>query len=443
MDCKAFFFRFSGLAITIFFYVLFSLNSVFASQSPLQKLVDETLSGSVVPLEPGIYFGPIIINKPVVLDGGGDVTIDNRGKGTLITVKADGVTIKNLTLINSGRSHDTLDAAISLRSSRNKIIDNKISNTLFGIEMKESHDNEITGNDISSKKFDLGLKGDGIRLWASHRNMFRHNKIHDSRDMVVWYSNDNLIENNEGWNNRYSLHFMYSGANIVKNNYYHNNSVGIFLMYSHDSIFENNTIRSSIGGTGIGLGMKDSSNTTIKENKIIYCAKGLFFDQSPFNPDEYNLILGNSIKNNIKGVVFQSSLKNNVFKGNAFTDNLESVEVHGNGTAVGNIWEGNFWSDYEGFDIDRDGIGDYKYNKYVYLDKIWMSDPWMKFYYGTPIADLVNLLAKLAPLSQPRLLVTDKSPLFNDDPEIRLSAENMFFDIPEFDEDEDDDEGFY
>lgn len=374
----------------------------------------------------------------MILDGGGDVTIDNRGKGTLITVNVDGVIIKNLTLINSGSRHDTLDAAISLRSSYNKIIDNRISDTLFGIEMKESHENEITGNDISSKQFDLGLKGDGIRLWASHRNVFSHNKIHDSRDMVVWYSNDNLIENNEGWNNRYSLHFMYAGANIVKNNYYHNNSVGIFLMYSHDSIFKHNTIKSSIGGTGIGIGMKDSSNTTIKENNIIYCAKGLFFDQSPFNPGEYNLVLGNNIKNNITGVIFQSSLRNNIFKGNSFTDNLEPVEVYGNGTAVGNIWEGNFWSDYAGFDIDRDGIGDYKYNHYTYLDKIWMSNPWMKFYYGTPIAGLINLLAKLAPLSQPRLLVTDKAPLFSDNPEIRLSAENLFFEIPEFDEDDED-----
>ena len=187
----------------------------------LQALIEQTPEGGVVPLEPGKYFGPVVVEKAVVLDGKGRVTIDGRGKGSVLLLKADGVVVKNMIITNSGDSHDRVDAGILVRSSKNRITHNKIHNTLFGIDLQEAHENEIIGNEISSKNVTLGLRGDGVRIWASHRNIFRQNKIHDSRDMVTWYSNDNIIEENEGWNNRYSLHFMYSGGNLVRNNRYH------------------------------------------------------------------------------------------------------------------------------------------------------------------------------------------------------------------------------
>ena len=137
----------------------------------LQMLVDQTPEGETVPLEPGIYAGPVIIEKAVILDGKGRVTIDGRGIGSVMLLKADGVVLKNMILTNSGDSHDRLDAGILVRSSRNQILNNKIENTLFGIDLQEAHENRIIGNEISSKNAPLGLRGDGIRGWASHRNV--------------------------------------------------------------------------------------------------------------------------------------------------------------------------------------------------------------------------------------------------------------------------------
>jgi nitrous oxidase accessory protein len=168
----------------------------------LQVLIDQTPEGETVPLEPGIYEGPVVVNKAVILDGNGQVTIDGLGIGSVLLLKADGVVVENMIITNSGDSHDQVDAGILVRSSRNRIRNNKIENTLFGIDLQEAHENMVIGNEISSKNATLGLRGDGIRGWASHRNVFRKNRIHDSRDMVIWYSNDNIIEENEGWNNR-------------------------------------------------------------------------------------------------------------------------------------------------------------------------------------------------------------------------------------------------
>ena len=407
----------------------------------LQVLIDQTPEGETVPLEPGRYTGPVVVDKAVILDGKGQVTIDGQGKGSVLLLKADDVVVKNMTITNSGDSHDRLDAGILVRSSRNRILNNKIENTLFGIDLQEAHENEIIGNEISSKNATLGLRGDGIRIWASHRNIFRHNRIHDSRDMVIWYSNDNIIEENEGWNCRYSLHFMFTGGNLVRRNTYHHNTVGIFLMYSRDITVEQNVVKYSLGGTGVGIGLKEVDNMTIRNNKIVYCTTGFYFDLSPFQPETYNFIKGNIIAYNVIGADFASTLSRNILKGNAFIDNLETLKVRGKGVASENLWEGNYYSDYEGFDRDKDGYGDFVHNHDIYLDTLWMNNDWMLLFSGSPVISVLNLLAKLAPISEPRRLMTDRKPVFSPSASVLFSEANLKFDPPVIDLEKDDEEG--
>jgi len=429
--------------IPIFFFLSVCLAVSQATAGPatsLQALIDQTPEGGVVPLKPGRYTGPAVVEKALILDGKGEVTIDGRGKGSVLLIKADGVVVKNMIITNSGDSHDRLDAGILVRSSRNRILNNKIDNTLFGIDLQEAHENEIIGNEISSKNVTLGLRGDGVRIWASHRNIFRHNRIHDSRDMVIWYSNDNLIEENEGWNNRYSLHFMFTGGNTVRRNTYHHNTVGIFLMYSRDIVVEQNVVKYSLGGTGVGIGLKEVDNMTIINNKIVYCTAGFFFDLSPFQPDTYNFLKANIIAYNVIGADFNSTLARNILKGNAFIDNLETLKVRGKGVASGNLWEGNYYSDYEGFDRDKDGYGDFVHNHDIYLDTLWMNNSWMLLFSGSPVISVLNLLAKLAPISEPIRLMTDPKPVFSPRASVLFSEANLRYDPPVIDVEKDDEE---
>jgi nitrous oxidase accessory protein len=430
-------------AIPILFLLIMTFTASPAAAgaaASLQVLIEQTPEGETVALEPGRYTGLVIIEKAVILDGKGQVTIDGLGKGSVLLLKADGVVIKNMIITNSGDSHDRVDAGILVRSSRNRILNNKIENTLFGIDLQEAHENTIIGNEISSKNVTLGLRGDGIRVWASHRNTFRHNRIHDSRDMVIWYSNDNIIEENEGWNNRYSLHFMFAGGNMVRRNTYHHNTVGIFLMYSRDATVEHNVVKYSLGGTGVGIGLKEVDNMTIRNNKIVYCTAGLYFDLSPFQPDRYNFLKANIIAYNVVGADFNSTLSRNILKGNAFIDNLETVRVRGNGVASENLWEGNYYSDYEGFDRDKDGYGDFVYNHDIYLDTLWMNNDWMRLFSGSPVISVINLLAKLAPISEPRRLLTDRKPVFSPSASVLFSEANLRYDPPLINLEADDEE---
>ena len=379
----------------------------------LQEAINSAEPGSKLELPAGVYKGNIVINKPLIIDG-----IDKRaiivgdGNGTVIRVTSPNVTLKNLTIKHSGAQHERVDAGVSLKNaSGSKVLNCKIVDVLFGIDMQESHNCHIENNYITSKPFSLGLRGDAIRLWYSNDNILRKNFITKSRDFVVWYSHGNLIEENFGEYCRYSLHFMYTGKNIVKNNTYEHNSVGIFFMYSQDTIATGNTVRNSLGTTGLGIGLKDASNYTIKNNTLIYCARGFYIDRSPFQPGTKNFIENNKILYNAEGVHFHSLSIANEFRGNILKGNIENIINDSYNTKVEkNLWDGNYWDNYQGFDKNKDGIGDTPHIERYYADKMWLYKPEVKFFYASPVIGVVNFLAKLAPLSEPVILAVDKHP---------------------------------
>ena len=393
----------------IFFLSLFTLLNA----NVLQDAIDNAPEGSILKLPAGVYKGSITINKPLTILGKEDgVIIDGEGSGTVIAIKSSYVTLKNIRVTNSGNMHHQLDAAITVADAKQcEISDCIIDNCLFGIDMQMVSNSIIQNNTITSKNVDLGLRGDGLRLWYSNDNIVKKNRLIRSRDMVVWYSHGNLIEENYGEHNRYSLHFMYAGKNIVKNNTYKYNSVGIFFMYSKDTIATGNVIKSSLGATGMGIGLKDVSNFTLKNNTILYNAQGLYIDRSPFEPDSHNWIEDNKILYNSEALHFHSLSENNIIKNNTMMGNIEDIVNDSRGSKTNeNEIEGNYWDNYAGFDRDGDNVGDTPHKVYQYADQLWVYNPNVKFFYGSPVISLLNFLAELAPFTAPIFLLEDEKP---------------------------------
>lgn len=379
----------------------------------LQDAIDNAPEGSILKLPKGIYKGSITINKPITIIGKEDgVIIDGEGTGTVIQITSPYVTLKNLTITGSGDRHDLLDAAIKVTNSKQSEISNcTIKDSLFGIDVTMTNNSIFSNNYITSKDVELGIRGDGLRLWYSNDNIISNNKLIKSRDMVVWYSHGNTIENNYGEQNRYSLHFMHAGKNIVKNNTYKLNSVGIFFMYTKDTIATGNIIQSSLGATGMGIGLKDVSNMTLRDNTVIYCAQGVYIDRSPYEPDTKNWIEDNKILYNSEALHFHSMSENNVIKRNIIQGNIEDIINDSRGSKTDqNEIVGNYWDNYKGFDLNKDGIGDTPHEVYQYADQMWVYNSNIKFFYGSPVISLLNFLAKLAPFSEPIFLMSDKEP---------------------------------
>ena len=182
-------------------------------------------------------------------------------------------------------------------------------------------------------------------------------------------------------------------------------------MYSQDTIATGNIVQSSLGATGMGIGFKEISNFTVEDNTMLYCARGLYIDRSPFQPDTNNFVNNNKILYNSEAIHFHSISEANIFKGNVIMGNIEDVVNDSKGARTfDNEFIGNYWDNYEGFDKDKDGYGDTAYNVFQYADKLWMYNPDVKFFYGSPIITLLNFLAKLAPFSEPLFLIQDSKP---------------------------------
>ncbi len=382
----------------------------------LQPLLDRLKPGDTLFLEPGIYYGPAYLRTPnVVVDGQGKVTVTGRHKRSVLYIQADSVTIKNLHIIESNDSPDKIDCAIKVEKANYfKILNNKIEETLFGIDVFWSKHGVIKHNDITSmSRKSKGLKGDAIRLWYSEDITVQENYWHEVRDMVVWYSQSNKFIGNYGKGNRYSIHFMYSHNNWISHNHFTDSSVGVFLMYSEQTIMNNNLIENSQGVTGMCLGMKETSSNQIIDNKFLYSARGIYIDVSPFVPWKTNTITGNEIAFCNIGIEFLKDQEGNLFRNNMFHDNLTQVFIQGGGGANRNKWIRNYWDDYAGFDKNGDNIGDFPHRIYEYHARLWRFNKNVKFFYGSPILSVLDFLEKLAPFSKPQFILKDPEPIFN------------------------------
>ena len=380
---------------------------------PFQDLVDKAAPGSVLRPPPGHYAGPVSIDKPLTIDGGGQVTIDAGDKGTVMSLNASNSVLRGLHLTGSGESHDTDDSCLDVRGHHNVIEDIVVDNCLFGIDLKQVDHSVVRNNRISSKDFELGVRGDGLRLWYSNDNLVEGNEIVDSRDMVAWYSHRNKFVDNLGRRSRYSIHFMFANDNVVDRNRFYDNAVGIYFMYTEGGSATNNIISHATGATGMGIGFKESSGTLIENNEIIYCGIGIGSDLSPFQPDSTIEIRNNRFAYNGIAILFNSETGGNNLRNNQFEGNLTQVSYGGRSdNPTKNLWEGNYWDDYQGFDRDHDGVGDNAHELYAYADQLWMEFPMARFFRSSPVLELLDFLERLAPFSSPDLILRDEKPVF-------------------------------
>jgi len=394
-------------------YMLHERDKRVHGLKPFQELVDRAAPGSILKPPPGAYAGPVVIDKPLTIDGGGKVTIDAGDKGTVMMLNASNTTLRGLHLTGSGDSHDTDDSCLDVRGNDNVIEDLRIDNCLFGIDLKQTNRTKLLRNRISSKDRELGVRGDGLRLWYSNNNLVEGNEIIDSRDMVAWYSHRNVYRNNIGKRSRYSIHFMFANDNVVEGNRFYDNAVGVYFMYTEGGVARNNVISHATGAAGMGIGFKESSGTLVENNEIIYCAIGIGSDLSPFQPDTTIEVHGNRFAYNGIGILFNSETGGNNMRDNVFEGNLTQVSYGGrSGSPRSNFWEGNFWDDYQGFDRNGDGFGDNPHELFAYADQIWMELPVARFFRSSPIMELLDFLERLAPFSSPDLILRDAKPRF-------------------------------
>ncbi len=366
-------------------------------------------AGSTVQLLPGDHAGPIVVDRPLTLRGPARVL--GPGRGSVILVLADDVTVEGLEVTGSGLDATAGDAGVVVAGSRARIRDVQIVHTFLGVDLRASHHSEVRGCTIFGREEGtIGTHGDGVRLWESDDNVIVDNRLEHVRDMVVWYSERNRFEGNEVTRSRYGVHLMHADDTVLRGNRFVDDVVGVFAMYSAGVHVLDNLVLRANGPAGMGIGLKESDRVTVAGNRLLASTTGLYLDSTPHRSDSFADVRDNLIAYDHVGVRFHGVHPGAVFAGNDLHENHTQVRVDGGGQAAAAEFSGNRWSDYVGYDLDRDGIGDLPYAPRSLARSVVDRRPAAGFFDGTPAAALLDLLAAAFPMWSPPPLITDPRP---------------------------------
>lgn len=354
-------------------FIFLSITFLFSAQSlegkiirvgPSEKVtrIKEAITlaqpGDTVLVQPGIYReGNIIIQKSIVLIGEGYPILDGENEYEILTVHTSHATIKGLKFIDTGIGSIEDKAAIKILDSKNlHILNNQFENTFFGIYLANSSHIWIENNELKSEAEAEHQIGNGIHLWKCEHITIDRNKVKGHRDGIYFeFVTNSLITNNysEG-NMRYGLHFMFSHNDEYRNNTFINNGAGVAVMYTKGVKMINNRFEHNWGSSAYGLLLKDIRDSFVTGNVFVENSVGIFMEGSSRNEFRQNEFMKNGY-----ALKLQASCDDNVIERNNFQQN--TFDIVTNGSLVLNKIESNYWDRYEGYDLNRDQVGDVPY----------------------------------------------------------------------------------
>ncbi len=367
------------------------------SISPIQALIDHANPGDTVYVERGVYEGDIEVSKTLALIGAGRPVLRGSGEGSCVTITAPGCLVQGFVIERSGSDVMREDAGILVRSDFNRIEQNEIRDILFGIYLLEADANLVRGNTILGRgQLDYGQRGSGIHIWNSNDNDFEGNVIFDARDgFYVQYARRTRISGNAAYNTRYGLHYMYADSNSFSSNRFISNVAGAAIMYSRDITFRHNVFSHNRGFASYGILFQDCRGIIADSNVIADNVVGMFFEASSGNLFRHNVIA----QNDLALRMFQNS-NGNVLTENNFLDNLNPLAIVGKRTE--SEWNlngrGNYWSNYDGYDLDADGIGDVPMKIQNVFDYLEGRTPNLRLYLYSPAAQALAVAASAFPI---------------------------------------------
>ncbi len=403
--------------IYLFLLTTFFISNSFAKQIEVcssceTKTIKEAIlkaeNGDEIIIREGIYkeHGVILINKSVKIRGIGNPVIDGENKETILKIKANNFSIEGLTIINVGRSYTKDFAAILVSKSNHFIIKNNIfKDAFFGILIEKSHYGVVENNDVSSNAKDQAGSGNGIHLWHSSNMKIINNTVHGLRDGIYFeFVKKSKVYNNNSYDNlRYGLHFMFSNENEYFDNVFTKNGAGVAVMFSKFIKMRNNKFQENWGSASYGLLLKEIYDAEIENNLFELNTIGISVDGSTRINYKKNTFLRNGWAVKIVGACYENDFAQNNFLHNA-------LDLSYNSKINTNKFDNNYWSDYTGYDLDKNGIGDVPYRPVKLFSYIVHRTPESIILLRSLFVDMINFSEKVSPVFTPDNLV-DNSPL--------------------------------
>lgn len=376
----------------------------------LQRLIAAARPQSIVTVPAGVHHVHLNIDKPLTLVGAEGAVLDGAGSGDVIRIAAPNVTVRNLTIRESGSDLTTMDTGIYVEKKARDatIVNNDLEDVLFGIYLDGAAGTKVIGNRIRGlSRLRRADRGDGIHLWSDTGVLVEGNDISQTRDGIyIYISPHNKIVGNRIHDVRYGIHYMYSNDDVVAGNISFGNLAGYALMQSRRLDIRNNMSR---GDREYGILLNyviysDFSGNTIKNVRGEQGyggflvpggeGKGIFVYNSEFDRFHRNSIIDCPI-----GIHVTAGSDHDLFYGNAFVGNRVQVKYVQN---LEEEWSwhgiGNYWSDYLGWDLNGDGRGDTPYRPNDGVDVLLWEYPSAALLMSSPAILLLRYVQRAFPV---------------------------------------------
>ena len=415
----------------ILFFIIFlggfiNLNAAQVEVCPscevktLKEAFSQIKSGDEIILRAGEYKEhDLEVLVPFKLTGMGNPVIDGEMVGTILEVKTDSFSIDGITFRNVGQSYTKDFAALLVVRSDHFVIRNCIfENVFFGMLVEKSHFGIIEHNYIWGTRENEANSGNGVQLWHSSDMQVNNNEAFGMRDGLYFEFVDNAIiyDNYSHDNIRYGLHFMFSNNDEYHHNVFKNNGAGVAVMFSKKILMHDNRFEFNWGAASYGLLLKEIYDAEIYNNIFEQNTTGITTEGSTRINFTNNQFLRNGWAVKVTGGCYD-----NMFHGNDFSHN--AFDLSFNGHLNGSSFERNYWSDYTGYDLDRDGVGDIPYRPVKLFSYIVNRTPETIVLLRSLFVDIINFSEKVSPVFTPDNLL-DNSPMTKR-PLVVISEENF------------------
>jgi len=375
------------------------------SVTSIKKAVSIANDKDTIFVNAGVYReGNIAITKSISIIGIDNPVLDGENKYEILTISGKNITVSGITFRNSGYSALNDYASIKIIDASNITIEsNTIFHAYFAIHVSNTSYALIRHNTIIGSPKSEQLTGNGIHLWKSNHALIDGNHVQGHRDGIYFeFVSLSTVQNNLSENNiRYGIHFMFSNDDVYFNNTFRKNGAGVAVMYSKKVNMEGNHFEQNWGGSAYGILLKDISDSYIQHNTFFKNTIGLHLEGTSRMEIRQNLF-----KENGWAIKVQASCEANNFHNNNFISN--SFDVGTNGTLVLNTFSNNYWDKYEGYDMNKDGVGDVVYHPVSMYSMIVEQNPNSLILLRSFMVNLLDKAERAIPSLTPENLVDDR-----------------------------------
>jgi len=399
--------------LLIFFFISLSISAqqIEVCEDCEVKTIKEAIElaepGSEIIIKKGLYKEhDITIDKSVSLIGEEGAVIDGENSGGILIFDARNFTIKGLKIINVGMSYTVDYAAIKVIKADNFIVEDCIlENVFFGLLVEKSKKGIIRNNIISGSRKSEASSGNGIHIWDGNRMQVYNNHMFGLRDGIYFefVKNSEVYKNESHDNIRYGLHFMFSNKNIYHHNEFRNNGAGVAVMFSKFITMHNNSFSYNWGSASYGLLLKEIYDAEIYNNLFEENTIGINGEGCTRINYTNNTFLRNGWAIKISGACYT-----NIFIKNDFMHN--SLDLAYNTKINDNKFDKNYWSEYTGYDLNADDIGDVPYRPVKLFSYVVNKTPEALVLLRSLFVDIINFSEKVSPVFTPNDLM-DENPI--------------------------------